>query len=46
MFCEAKLNIGRFKETIGFFKAKEGGGKKGVCVCVYVCICVCVYVCF
>ncbi len=35
MFCEAKLNIGRFKETIGFFKAKEGGGKKkGVCVCV------------
>ena len=39
MFCEAKLNIGRFKETIGFFKAKEGGGKRCVvCVSVYVCV--------
>ena len=26
MFCEEKLNIGRFKETIGFFKANKSGG--------------------
>jgi len=26
MFCEAKLNIGRFKETIGFFKANKWCG--------------------
>ena len=26
MFCEAKLNTGRFKETIGFFKANKWCG--------------------